>query len=123
MESNHLGTSLLAGYSRAPYRSGNNPIWWAVQDSNLHITSLEDAATANCANGPIDYRSRYRNRKGMVWAAGFEPATTRFQSADSGLTELHPVSEGRGSGGVFMNVLGCAGRSLTDYLRVMSPAG
>ena len=34
----------------------------------------------------------------MVWTAGFEPATTRFQGADSDLTELRPEVEGRGRG-------------------------
>ena len=45
--------------------------------------------------------SRYRNRK-VVWVAGFEPATTRFQGADSDQAELHPEKVGRGSVGTCM---------------------
>ena len=44
-----------------------------------------------------DYRSRYRNRK-VVCAAGFEPATPRFQGENSGPTELRTEVEGRGRG-------------------------
>ena len=33
----------------------------------------------------------------MVWAAGFEPATSRFRAGDSDLTELRPEVSGRGS--------------------------
>ena len=40
--------------------------------------------------------SRYRNRK-VVWAAGFEPATSRFRAEDSDQAELRPVVDGRGS--------------------------
>ena len=41
--------------------------------------------------------SRYRNRKAVVWVAGFEPATSRFQGEDSDQAELHPERVGRGS--------------------------
>ena len=39
----------------------------------------------------------YRRLRMMVWVAGFEPATTRFQGADSDQAELHPEKVGRGS--------------------------
>lgn len=92
-------TSRPAGYSRVPCRIGVHTDWWARQDSNLYITSFEEVATADCATGPLDQRSRYRSRK-VVWAVGFEPTTSRFQGEDSGLTELRPEMGGRGS--VFM---------------------
>lgn len=45
-----------------------------------------------------DYR---RRRAEMVWAAGFEPATFRFQTGNSDQAELRPEGEGRGRS-VFM---------------------
>ena len=40
----------------------------------------------------------------MVWTAGFEPATSRSQGENSGLTELRPDRQGRGRGRLFMVV-------------------
>ena len=85
-------------YSPVPFRSGNFPQLGGPGGIRTHNrTALEADATANCATGPLDQRYRSRNRKGMVWTAGFEPATTRFQGADSDQAELHPEKVGRGS--------------------------
>src|SRR6476660_7640843 len=60
------------GYSPVPYRLGVPPL--------------------------LGKDHRYRC---MVWAVGFEPTTSRFQSAISGLAELRPeMEDGRGS--IFM---------------------
>lgn len=44
---------------------------------------------------------RQFRRVRVVWAAGFEPATSRFQGADS-TTELRPEVQGRGRDADFM---------------------
>ena len=87
----------------APYRS-NAPVWWAGSDSNRELRSFEKRAFTDYATCPDYSPSRYRNRK-MVWAAGFEPATTRFQGADSDQAELRPEGVGRGSMETFMRAL------------------
>ena len=68
-----------------------------------NLASFEEVASADCASGPLDQRYRSRSRKGVVWAVGFEPTTSRFQGEDSGLTELRPEVGGRGS--VFMGAI------------------
>ena len=62
-------------------------------DQLLRLTCLPITPTARRT-----YRSRYRK---VVCAAGFEPATPRFQGANSDQTELRTVVLGRG-GEVFM---------------------
>ena len=52
-------------------------------------------------SSPLSYRRQNylrRRLRSVVWVAGFEPATTRFQSGDSDQAELHPEIVGRGSG-------------------------
>lgn len=55
-------------------------------------------------SSPLSYRRsgnyvlRRRSLGEVVWVAGFEPATSRFQSGDSDQAELHPEIVGRGSG-------------------------
>lgn len=94
-------SSLLVGYSHAPYRSGNSPLVGRAGFEPAKDTAFEAAAFTDYAIGPENYPSRYRNRK-VVWAAGFEPATSRFQGEDSDQAELRPEVVGRGSVGTFM---------------------
>ena len=89
-------TSRPAGYSRVPCRIGVPTVCGGPDRIRTYNNAtFEIAATADCATGPLDQRSRYRNRK-MVWAVGFEPTTSRFQDEDSDLTELRPDVVGRG---------------------------
>jgi hypothetical protein len=94
----HLELQSLASKASAFASFAIGASWWAAQDSNLHKTSFEEVATADCASGPGNYSpSRYRNRKEMVWAVGFEPTTSRFQAGNSDQAELRPEMVGRGS--------------------------
>lgn len=96
---------VLRGYSPTVYRSrtrpnlGRRPGIRTLNKRLLRTPCLPITPTAR------DYR--YRNRK-VVCAAGFEPATPRFQGANSDQTELRTVIVGRGSAGDFM---------MTNYTR------
>ena len=87
--------SLLAGYSRAPYRSGNSPTGGPAQIRTENDALLRGARLPITPQARNYSPSRYRNRKG-VREVGFEPTTTRVRGADSGRAELLPGQVGRG---------------------------
>ena len=72
---------------------------WAGWDSNPQQSDFKSDAFTYYATGPGNYLSRYRK---MVWAAGFEPATSRFRAGISDQAELRPEGEGRGRAVTFM---------------------
>jgi hypothetical protein len=86
-------TSRPRGYGPVPYligvRSGGGPR--RIRTCNKPLLRRVRLPITPAAR---DYRpSRYRK---VVWVAGFEPATSRFQGENSDQAELHPVVEGRG---------------------------
>ena len=90
-------TRVLRGYSPTIYRSCTRPMFGGRCGIRTHNEQLLRLPCLPITPIARDYRSRYRNRK-VVCAAGFEPATPRFQGENSGPTELRTEVEGRGRG-------------------------
>lgn len=97
-------TELLLREARLPFRQSAKG-WWGGKDSNLHGTSRPAGYSRvpyQTGVRPEGRQYRLSRDRKVVWVAGFEPAATRFQGADSDQAELHPVIGGRGGVAAFM---------------------